>query len=132
LVGSVNKPKSQTTLLDPYEGPVGNNVEAFIDAHDIGKIPGIGFKMARRIRNHLESKPLDFDDGRDWTASRESVTVGDVRIFPGMGSDLLQQILGGPGVERGIGGKVWALMNGIDDTEVQQAKKLPTQISVEE
>lgn len=144
LVGNVNKPKSQTTLLDPYDDVIGveewlaidgqskDNVRTFLDGHDIGKIPGIGFKMARRIRNHVLSKPLEFDDGRDWTGNREAVTVHDVRLFPGMGPETLEQILGGPGAERGIGGKAWALINGVDDSEVQQAKKVPTQISIEE
>ena len=141
LVGNVNKPKSQTTLLDPYEGgevdsssdgQFHSNVRAFIDGHDIGKIPGIGFKMARRIRNYLLSNPLELNDGRDWTADREAVTVHDVRLFDGMGPETLEKILGGPGAERGIGGKAWALINGIDDSEVQQAKKVPTQISIEE
>jgi len=109
-----------------------SNVAAFIDSHDIGKIPGIGFKMSQRIRNHLQSKPIDFDDGRDWSATREVVTVRDVRLFPGMGPETLEQILGGPGAERGIGGKAWSLINGIDGTEVQQAKKVPTQISIED
>ena len=109
LVGNVNKPKSQTTLLDPYDdgGEVGlvvdgtfpNNVRAFVDGHDIGKIPGIGFKMARRIRNHILSIPLEFDDGRDWTANREPATVHDVRLFPGMGPEILEQVLGGTGAE---------------------------------
>jgi len=49
-----------------------------------------------------------------------------------MGPELLEKILGGPGAERGIGGKAWGLINGIDDTEVQQAKKVPTQISIED
>lgn len=49
-----------------------------------------------------------------------------------MGPELLEKILGGPGTERGIGGKAWNLINGIDDTEVQQAKKVPTQISIED
>ena len=141
LVGNVNKPRSQTTLLDPYDGIESdlavdgkseNNARAFIDVHDIGKVPGIGFKMTRRIRNHLLSNPPDWEDGRDWTAERESVTVQDVRLFPGMGPETLEQLLGGPGAERGIGGKVWALLNGLDDSEVQQAKKVPTQISIEE
>lgn len=142
LVGNVHKPKSQTTLLDPYDapaeegiathGPPESNVRTFIDDHDIGKIPGIGFKMSQRIRSHLISKPIDFDDGRDWSGTREAVTVHDVRLFPGMGPEALEHILGGPGAERGIGGKVWALINGIDDTEVQQAKKVPTQISIED
>lgn len=140
LCGNVNKPKSQTTLVPPYDVQVDDgaaadtesNVTAFIDSHDIGKIPGIGFKMSQRIRNHLQSKPIDSDDGRDWSATREIVTVRDVRLFPGMGPETLEQILGGAGAERGIGGKAWALINGIDDTEVQQAKKVPTQISIED
>jgi DNA polymerase iota len=139
LCGNLHKPKSQTTLLDPYDGDdqgpdsrAQSNVRAFIDSHDIGKIPGIGFKMSRQIRNHLLSKPLDTDDGRDWIGGREVVTVRDVRTFPGMGPETLEQILGGPGAEKGIGGKAWGLINGIDDTEVQQAKKVPTQISIED
>lgn len=143
LAGNVHKPKSQTTLLDPYhrlsvdgiteaEDTCESNVRMFLDDHDIGKIPGIGFKMSQKIRNHLQSKPIDFDDGRDWSGSRDVVTVRDVRSFPQMGPETLEQILGGPGAERGIGGKAWALIHGIDDTEVQQAKKVPTQISIEE
>jgi DNA polymerase iota len=49
-----------------------------------------------------------------------------------MGPETLDQILGGAGAERGIGGKAWALINGIDDTEVQHAKKVPSQISIED
>jgi DNA polymerase iota len=143
LVGNVNKPKSQTTLLDPYD-EVGaeerlvldeklkNNVKTFIDGHDIRKIPGIGFKMSSRIRNYVLSQHFDSDDGRDWSATREITTVQDVRLFPGMGPEVLERVLGGPGAERGIGGKAWALINGVDDSEVQQARKVPTQISIEE
>jgi len=61
LVGNLNKPRGQTTLLPPYMGDGGNssdniegktesNVTQFIDSHEIGKIPGIGFKMAQRSR----------------------------------------------------------------------------------
>ena len=45
LVGSLNKPKGQTTLLPPYNPDASDgrsNVIDFIDGHDIGKIPGIG------------------------------------------------------------------------------------------
>ena len=45
LVGSLNKPNGQTTLLPPYKPDVnhgGSNVIDFIDGHDVGKIPGIG------------------------------------------------------------------------------------------
>lgn len=134
LVGNLNKPKGQTTLIPPYvgQGEEDSNVTIFIDGHDIGKIPGIGFKMSQQIRNHILSKPADFEMGLIYGGTKESVTVRDVRLCPGMGPELLEKLLGGPGAERGIGGKVWGLINGIDDSEVQQAKKVPTQISIED
>ncbi|KAE8452817.1 hypothetical protein EG329_013089 [Mollisiaceae sp. DMI_Dod_QoI] len=139
LVGNLNKPKGQTTLLPPYtileedaKNGMESNVIAFVDSHDIGKIPGIGFKMSHRIRNHVLSRPADFEIGLIYGGTKESVTVRDVRLFPGMGPELLEKILGGPGAERGIGGKAWNLINGVDDTEVQQAKKIPSQISIED
>jgi DNA polymerase iota len=135
LVGNLNKPKGQTTLLPPYvvedENEYDSNVTTFIDSHDIGKIPGIGFKMSQRIRNHVLSRPADFEMGLIYGGTKESVTVRDVRLS-GMGPELLEKILGGPGAERGIGGKAWGLINGIDDTEVQHSKKIPSQISIED
>jgi DNA polymerase iota len=137
LVGNLHKPKAQTTLLPPYEvspteaGSEGN-VTKFMDGHDIGKVPGIGFKMSQRIRNHVLSRPAEFDDGLIYGATKELVTVRDVRLFPDMSPGLLEKVLGGPGAERGIGGKAWALINGCDDTEVKQARKVPTQISIED
>lgn len=134
LVGNLNKPMGQTTLLPPYEidGDVESNVTAFIDSHDIGKIPGIGFKIAQRIRNHVLSRDAGFDMGLIYGPTKETVSVKDVRLFPGMGSETLETILGGPGSERGIGGKIWNLVNGRDDSEVQQMKRFPTQISIED
>jgi DNA polymerase iota len=135
LVGNLNKPKGQTTLLPPYisdKEDAESNVIKFIDSHDIGKIPGIGSKMSQKIRNHALARPADFEMGLIYGRTKESVTVRDVRLFPGMGPELLEKILGGVGSERGIGGKAWGLINGIDDTEVQQAKKVPTQISIED
>lgn len=49
-----------------------------------------------------------------------------------MGPDLLQKLLGGPGWPADIGQKTWALMNGLDDSEVGQARELPRQISIED
>lgn len=149
LVGNVFKPKDQTTLLPPYvsvnkttpqttpqtsndEAECQSNVSLFLDSHDIGKLPGIGFKMSQRIRNHILSRPAEFEVGLIYGGTKESVTVRDVRLFPGMGAELLEKILGGPGTERGIGGKAWNIINGIDDTEVQQARKVPSQISIED
>lgn len=145
LVGNVNKPKAQTTLCPPYEtaeddaaGIVEDaeesNVTKFIDSHEVGKIPGIGFKTAQRLRNLVLSKPVaqDSANSHDWGGKTEHVSVRDVRLYPSMGPELLEMVLGGPGAERGIGGKIWGLLNGVDDTEVQKAKRIPTQISIED
>lgn len=46
LVGNLNKPKGQTTLLPPYEHSTetgDSNITRFLDAHNIGELPGIGF-----------------------------------------------------------------------------------------
>ncbi|QSZ33355.1 hypothetical protein DSL72_002943 [Monilinia vaccinii-corymbosi] len=137
LVGNLHKPKGQTTLLPPYEGlphdgGLQSNVTTFIDGHDIGKIPGIGVKMSERIRNHVLSRPANLESGLIYGGTKESVTVRDVRLFPGIGPDTLERLLGGPGAERGIGGKAWALIHGRDDTDVKDARKVPFQISIED
>ncbi|KAB8288212.1 hypothetical protein EYC80_010215 [Monilinia laxa] len=137
LVGNIHKPKGQTTLLPPYEvspsdDGLQSNVTMFIDGHDIGKIPGIGFKMSQRIRNHVLPRPAEFESGLIYGGTKESVTARDIRIFAGIGPDTLEKLLGGPGAEKGIGGKVWALINGRDDTDVKDARKVPSQISIED
>ncbi|CAG8976377.1 hypothetical protein HYALB_00006150 [Hymenoscyphus albidus] len=144
LVGNVFKPRDQTTLLPPYvsvnkasptpsdKAERQSNISLFLDSHDIGKLPGIGFKMSQRVRDHILSRPAEFEIGLIYGGTKESVTVRDVRLFPGMGPELLEKILGGPGTERGIGAKAWNIINGIDDTEVQQARKVPSQISIED
>jgi DNA polymerase iota len=149
LVGNLNKPKGQTTLLPPYVSLSKNststleesqttttsepsNVFLFLDPHDVGRIPGIGFKISQKIRNHILSRPASFSKGLIYGGTKDPVLVSDVRNLPSMGPDLLEKLLGGPGAERGIGGKIWNLINGIDDSEVQRAKKVPSQISIED
>lgn len=148
LVGNLHKPRSQTTLMPPYERlddpqafrdhismldeSCTSNVTLFIDSHDIGKIPGIGFKMSQKIRNHVLSRPAQIEEVLIYGGTRESVTVGDVRRYPGMGPEMLEKLLGGPGSERGIGYKTWGLINGIDDSEVSMIRKVPSQISIED
>ncbi|KAK5196128.1 hypothetical protein LTR99_008063 [Exophiala xenobiotica] len=134
LVGNVNKPKNQTTIMPPFE-PVGattSSVTQFIDSHDIGKIPGIGFKLAQKIRAQILGRDGQSAEGLVYGGTKESVSVLDVRSHPGMGPELLEDILGGPGSFKGIGWKVWELIHGIDDTEVGKAKRVPSQISQED
>jgi DNA polymerase iota len=122
LVGSVHKPNEQTTLLTIADGAV----QTFMDAHTLRKVPGIGSRTAQAIEEYVLSQP---------TARRDregSLTVGEVRRHPGMSSELLEQILDRPGAERGGGEKVWALLHGVDPSEVKEASDVPTQISIED
>lgn len=135
LVGGVNKPKNQTTLMPPY-GSVGassSTVTAFMDDHNITKVPNIGYKMAKKIMTHVLGRAPKFhDDQLIIFGTEEKVTVRDVRLYPGMGPEMLEDLLGGPGAPRGIGGKFWELIHGVDDTEVGKAKRVPSQISQED
>lgn len=134
LVGNMHKPKDQTTLIPPYacqEGQV-SNVESFIDDYEIGKIPGIGSKLAHKIRQYILQHEPDFEKGLVYGETKEIVTVKEVRLAEGMGPETLEKILAGPGSPHGIGIKVWALLHGVDDTEVSFAKAVPSQISIED
>jgi len=133
LVGNVNKPKNQTTLVPPLADIDGkeSTVHQFMDMHDVGKVPGIGFKLAQKIRVHVLGREATHEEGLVYGNTRESVTVRDVRLHERVGPDELEEILGGPGSQKGIGGRVWDLLNGIDHTEVSKAKRVPSQISQE-
>jgi DNA polymerase iota len=125
LVGNVHKPNNQTTLLPPYEASqdgASSNVIQFMDAHEIQKIPGIGSSLAQKLRSRVTGK----------STGDEKVTVRDVRLFPGMGPALLEKTLGGPGAPKGIGMRVWNTLHGVDNTDVLEARDLPTQISIED
>ena len=140
LVGSVHKPNSQTTLLAPYVAcPAQNresNVITFLDAHEIRKVPGIGFKIAHKLRAHLLGMDLDSDinhqDSSNSPAASNEITVRDLRTSPGMGSMLLDKILSGPGAPKGIGARIFALLHGVDDSAVMEVRNIPTQISIED
>lgn len=136
LVGNVNKPRGQTTLIPPYEADppqlFQDNVQAFMGVHDIGKIPWIGFKSAQKLREAVLQRPADFQTGLVYGGSKESVTVDMVLNIPDITIERLEKILGGPGQPRGIGKRVWGLLHGIDGTEVGQARNVPRQISIED
>ncbi|CAN9432422.1 unnamed protein product [Alternaria sp. RS040] len=137
LVGNTHKPDAQTTLLPSYteDGNAGvdvDNVTNFIDDHEVGKIPGIGFKLAQKLRAHVLQRPADFDAGLIYGGTKESVLVRDVRTLPGMGPESLERLLGGPGVPHGTGSRIWGLLNGCDDKQVGQAREVPRQISIED
>jgi DNA polymerase iota len=135
LVGNVHKPNSQTTLLPPYvpvDDQENDNVTSFMDDHELSKIPGIGFKIAQKIRGHVLQRSAEIDTGLVYGGTKENVRVGDVREYPGMGPEILERLLGGSGAPQGIGLRVWDLLNGCDGMEVGQAREVPTQISIED
>ncbi|KAI0973006.1 hypothetical protein F4678DRAFT_34928 [Xylaria arbuscula] len=127
LAGCVNKPDNQTTLL--ATGGSGDVVAAFIDAHNLRKVPGIGSRTAQLIEEHVLARATSKQRDRE---GLNNVTVGDVRLHPGMSADLLEQILDRPGAERGSGQKVWNMLHGVDESEVKTASDVPTQISIED
>ena len=136
LIGNVNKPKGQTTLLPPYEEDprqdLQDNVQSFMDHHDIGAVPWIGFKTAQRLREAVLRRSAGFETGLVYGGSKESVKVEMVRKLPTLSAEDLEKLLGGPGQPRGIGARVWSLLHGVDDSEVGQARNVPRQISIED
>ncbi len=135
LVGGVNKPHNQTTLMPPYESVeyATTTVCQFMDNHSITKVPGIGYKMAKKVMSKVLGRDPKFhDDALIIFGTEEKVTVRDVRLYPGMGPEMLEEILGGSGAPRGIGGKIWELLHGVDGSEVGKAKRVPSQISQED
>ena len=131
LIGNLNKPKGQTTLrpIDSIDGNSSSVID-FMDAHEIGKVPGIGFKLAQKLRELVLQRATDRDPG--YSGIKEHVTVSQVRIHPDIDYGKLEKLLGGPGSPHGIGYKVWCLLHGIDDSEVSQARSVPRQISIED
>lgn len=125
LVGTVNKPGNQTTLLSLHE----DEVLAFMDLHSLRKVPGIGGKITHALEGFVSGKETDADT----TTHGSAVTVGEFRARPEVSPQMLEKLLGNrPGAEKGIGDKIWGLLHGVDDSEVKVASSLPTQISIED
>lgn len=126
LAGTKNKPKNQTTLLNLHE----RDALTFMEEWPIRKIPGIGLKASQLVESHVfqrrtEALPHDHEHAA-------KIATREVLSHPGMSPGLLEKILGGPGIERGIGGRVWNMLHGIDNAEVKEASDIPTQISIED
>lgn len=135
LAGNLHKPKGQTTIIPPYSDGKGapcSNVMAFVDDHEVRKIPGIGSKLAQKIRDYVLQRAADLDAGSVHGDAKEKITVRNVRLWPGINPESLEKLLGGPGSPHGIGLKVWQLLHGVDDSEVSLARPVPRQISIED
>jgi DNA polymerase iota len=132
LVGNLHKPKDQTTLMPDQGEETGNNAMIFIGDHELGKIPGIGFKLAQKLREFVLNRPADFDHGLVYGGTKEHVTVAVVRQHLEVNPEMLEKLLAGPGSQHGIGQRIWCLLHGIDDSEVSQMRTVPRQISIED
>ncbi|GAB7365278.1 hypothetical protein MBLNU230_g6359t1 [Neophaeotheca triangularis] len=131
LVGNLNKPKGQTTLMSPKLDD-SDYAQNFMDSHEIGKVPGIGFKLAQKLREFALQRHAEFDTGLVYGGTKERITVADLRKHPNVDHEMLEKLLAGPGSPHGIGYKIWCLLNAVDDTEVGQARPVPRQISIED
>lgn len=132
LVGNMNKPKGQTVLLNHNDPTQPENALLFMDGHDIGKVPGIGFKIAQKLREFILERPAAFDEGLVYGGTKEKILVSQLRTHPSVNPEMLGKLLGGPGAPHDIGIRIWSLLHGVDDTEVTQARPVPKQISLED
>lgn len=124
LIGAKNKPRNQTTLLALKD----EDVQNFMDRHTLRNVSGIGFKMA----STLEAYITGVDSSTDSHEFKSTVTVGQVRSHATITPGSLQRLLEGPGAEKGVGSRTWALIHGVDPTEVKEAGDIPSQISIED
>jgi DNA polymerase iota len=103
-----------------------------MDDHEVGKLPGVGFKLAQKIRSAVLQRPAEFDTGLVYGGTKEHVLVKDVLAYQDMSSEFLEKLLGGPGAPQGIGTRIWSLLHGSDKSEVGQGRDVPRQISIED
>ena len=122
LVGSLHKPRGRTTLI--------GDETRFMDAHPIGRIPGIGPRLSQKLRQHISDRPAEswVDCFRD--KLNRDLTVLDLRTS--LNPARLEKILAGPGFAHGIGLRVWDLLHGIDHDAVDFFRRLPRSIGIED
>lgn len=123
-MGARNKPRNQTTLLALTD----EHVEGFMDSHKLRRVPGIGAKIASVV----EASITGAEQGTDSDEHDTKITVGQVRLHPATSPGSLQRLLAGPGAEKGVGARTWALLHGVDPLEVKEASEIPSQISIED
>ena len=135
IVGSLHKPNAQTTLLPPYNATAhkASTVNLILDALEINKIPGIGFKLCQKLQSFISARHTGYEKDTNLIDSQpRTITVGDLRKRSEASPMAFQKILGGSGWPKDIGSRVYCLLNGVDDSEVGAFRKTPTQISIED
>ena len=133
LVGNVCKPDGQTTLIPPYQRDLvhgESNVSRFLDAHEIGQIPGIGFKASNALKRELLGRDPAFSEGLVYGRPLDFVSVGQVRRE--LSFKKIVKAASGPGSRRALTSDVFNWIHGRDDAEVRDITIFPTQISMED
>ncbi|EGO56672.1 hypothetical protein NEUTE1DRAFT_84109 [Neurospora tetrasperma FGSC 2508] len=133
LVGNVNKPRNQTTLLSfgPDDGE--ETIQRFMGSHQLRKVPGIGGKTAAALSDYFisQSKP-----GSSSPPNPKEITVDDLLSCPNLSPSKLDSLLSSlsfsSGTGTGIGKHIVSLLHGHDSSPVKPARLLPTQISIED
>ncbi|KAK3321186.1 hypothetical protein B0T19DRAFT_444963 [Cercophora scortea] len=116
LAGAVHKPRNQTTLLT-------TDLASFMDPHPLRAVPGIGAKTTYLLESFLTTTTTPTDP------PQQPLTVGAVLTHPRITPSSLATLLPTPST---LAHTVWALLHGVDDTPVQPARTVPTQISIED
>lgn len=126
LAGSINKPDKQTLLIPAA-------MQSFLDGHEIGKIPGIGFKTAQVLREELlgviqggAPEGSSVPEVAFYDKLTHPVTVHDARRK--LTLDRLSKVLNSQEQAR----KLYGWLHGVDTALVTQANLVPTQISIED
>ncbi|KAK3488296.1 hypothetical protein B0T13DRAFT_406779 [Neurospora crassa] len=134
LVGNVNKPRNQTTLLSflgPDDGE--ETVQRFMGSHQLRKIPGTGGKTAAALSDYFisQSKP-----GSSSPPNPKEITVDDLLSCPGLSpsklDSLLSSLSSSSSTGTGTGKHILSLLQGHDPSPVKPARSIPTQISIED
>ncbi|KAI5800064.1 hypothetical protein EDC01DRAFT_628578 [Geopyxis carbonaria] len=125
LVGAANKPNSQTTLVPEF-------FQEFFNAHEIGQIPGIGHRIAQKLRDVCHGRSPT--PAETITMPRECNNENNVTVEAALNiltRGKIETVLGVPSGTN-TGRKIWNLLRGIDESPVVAAPVYPTQISIED
>ncbi|KAK3397398.1 hypothetical protein B0T20DRAFT_441272 [Sordaria brevicollis] len=134
LVGNVNKPRNQTTLLSC--GSDGEEtVRRFMGGHQLRKVPGVGGKTAAILAEYFLSQS-SHSQPNSTKKDQKSVTVADLlSLNPPLTPSTLSTLLSSgtsTTVTTSSARDILSLLNGHDPSPVKPARLLPTQISIED
>ena len=113
LVGSLNKPAAETTLLPPYaSSDRPSSIDLLVDELDLRKLPGIGFSTDRALRRLVLRRP---PRSNGWEIDPDDrVVVEQLKAVPGIGIAMLDDALSRSGAPKLSGSTIWNVFHGVD------------------